>query len=66
MDPELQAQLALAGEKASGWRRRRDELICAARAQGATLREIASAVGLTDPAVLHIVRRGKADDSHQA
>jgi hypothetical protein len=44
---------------------KRDDLIVAARDAGATLRKIATAVNLTDAAVLKIYRRRTAGESAQ-
>jgi hypothetical protein len=53
----LARQLGRAGNKTIEWRSKRDELIVTAHGEGGALREIASLVGLTNPAVLAIIRR---------
>lgn len=58
-DPDLARRLAAAGRKAVEWKNKRDELIQQAAREGATLREIAALVGLTNPGVLRIVRKGE-------
>jgi hypothetical protein len=58
VDPDLARRLATAGKKAEEWRERRDELIREAASNGGTLREIASLVGLSNPGVLRVIRRG--------
>ena len=44
--------------KTEEWRERRDELIREAASNGGTLREIAAAVGMSNPGVLRVIRRG--------
>jgi transposase-like protein len=58
VDPDLARRLATAGRKAEEWKDRRDELIREAARNGGTLREIAAAVGLSNPGVLRVIRRG--------
>lgn len=58
LDPRLAAELRKAGQKTEEWREKRDELIRLASLDGASLREIASAVGLSNPGVLRILRKG--------
>ena len=58
LDPDLARRLANAGRKSGEWRERRDELVREAAANGGTLREIASLVGMSNPGVLRIIRRG--------
>lgn len=58
VDPDLARRLATAGRKAEDWRGRRDELIREAARNGGTLREIAALVGLSNPGVLRVIRRG--------
>lgn len=58
LDPDLVRRLASAGRKAEEWKDRRDELIREAASNGGTLREIASIVGLSNPGVLRVIRRG--------
>ena len=58
VDPDLARRLATAGRKAEEWRERRDELIREAASNGGTLREIAAAVGMSNPGVLRVIRRG--------
>ncbi len=57
LDADLARRLAAAGRKTEEWRTRRDELVREAHRSGASLREIAVAVGLSNPGVLRIVRR---------
>lgn len=54
-------ELKAAAKNADKWRARRDEKILQARAEGATLREIAALVGLSHAGVLKILGR---HDSH--
>lgn len=58
VDPDLARRLATAGRKAEEWKDRRDDLIREAARNGASLREIASLVGLSAPGVLRVTRRG--------
>jgi hypothetical protein len=58
VDPDLARRLATAGKKVEDWRERRDELIREAARNGGTLREIAALVGLSNPGVLRVIRRG--------
>lgn len=58
LDPDLARRLANAGRKSEEWREKRDELVREAARNGGTLREIAAAVGLSNPGVLRIIRRG--------
>lgn len=58
LDPRLQRDLSTAGRKTDEWREKRDELIRLAHVDGASLREIAAAVGLSNPGVLRILRKG--------
>lgn len=58
VDPDLARRLATAGRKAEEWKDRRDDLIREAARNGASLREIASFVGLSAPGVLRVIRRG--------
>ena len=58
VDPDLARRLATAGRKAEEWRERRDELIREAASNGGTLREIAAVVGMSNPGVLRVIRRG--------
>jgi hypothetical protein len=58
LDSDLARRLTQAGRKSEEWRTRRDALILEAAGNGATLREIAAASGLTHVGVLHIIRRG--------
>ena len=51
------AEAASARAVAAHWTRRRDDLICAARARGETLRSIAARAGLSHGAVSKIVAR---------
>lgn len=57
LDPRLLRELTAAGRKAEQWRTKRDSLIRQAHSDGASLREIAAAVDLSNPGVLRIVRR---------
>lgn len=58
VDPDLARRLATAGKKTEEWREKRDDLIREAAERGGTLREIAAAVGLSNPGVLRVIRRG--------
>ncbi|TYP80447.1 HNH endonuclease [Blastococcus xanthinilyticus] len=64
MDGEMARRLTAAGRKADEWKDRRDDLIREAAKQGATLREIAAAVGLSNPGVLRVIRRGPLETRH--
>ncbi len=64
VDPDLARRLATAGRKSKEWIARRDELIREAAEQGGTLREIAEHVGLSNPGVLRVIRRGELEVSH--
>jgi transposase-like protein len=64
VDPDLARRLAMAGRKAEEWKDRRDELIREAASNGGTLREIASLVGLSNPGVLRVIRRGADLEAH--
>ncbi len=55
---ELGPMLRYESEKVRHWTARRDALICAAHADGASLRAIAEQVGLTHPTIARIVRDG--------
>lgn len=57
LDPSLLRELSTAGRKTEEWRARRDALIRQAHSDGASLREIAAAVGLSNPGVLRVVRK---------
>lgn len=59
LSPDLARQLAAAGRAQRRGTEKRDELIREASRQGASLREIAAAVGLSNPGVLRIIRRGQ-------
>lgn len=59
LDPRLAAELAKSAKKTDEWRERRDNLIRTASHRGASLREIAAAVGLSNPGVLRILRKGQ-------
>lgn len=61
LDSDLVRRLATAGRKTEEWRTQRDRLIYQAAKQGASLREIAAAVGLSNPGVLRVVRRIEAE-----
>lgn len=58
VNPDLARRLATAGKKAEEWREKRDDLIREAASNGGTLREIAAIVGLSNPGVLGVIRRG--------
>lgn len=58
VDPDLARRLTTAGRKAEEWKDRRDELIREAAHNGGTLREIAALVGMSNPGVLRVIRRG--------
>lgn len=62
LDPRLARALGNAGRKTEEWKTRRDALIREAHEAGASLREIAAAVGLSNPGVLRVIRR---DDEHR-
>lgn len=64
VDPDLARRLATAGRKSEEWRERRDDLIREAAKRGGTLREIAAAVGLSNPGVLRVIRRGELEAQH--
>jgi len=64
LDGELARRLTTAGKKADEWRDRRDDLIREAARNGATLREIAAAVGMSNPGVLRVIRRGPLETRH--
>jgi hypothetical protein len=64
VDPDLARRLATAGRKAEEWRDRRDDLIREAARNGGTLREIAAAVGMSNPGVLRVIRRGELEVHH--
>jgi transposase-like protein len=64
VDPDLARRLATAGRKAEEWRDRRDDLIREAARNGGTLREIAAAVGMSNPGVLRVIRRGELETHH--
>lgn len=64
LDGDMARRLTTAGRKAEEWRDRRDDLIREAAEQGATLREIAAAVGMSNPGVLRVVRRGPLETHH--
>ena len=49
--------LARCGNKTREWTDKRDAAICAAHAEGMSLRDIADAVGLSHTGVAKIVRR---------
>jgi len=57
LDPRLRRELATAARKTEEWRATRDTLIRQAHSDGASLREIAAAVGLSNPGILRIVRK---------
>lgn len=59
LTPDMHKALATAGGKVRTWTAERDRLIREARAQGATLREVGEAVGLTHTAVKLIEQRGE-------
>ena len=64
VDPDLARRLATASRKAEEWRDRRDDLIREAARNGATLREIAAVVGMSNPGVLRVIRRGPLETRH--
>lgn len=59
LDAAMHKALATAGGKVRTWTAERDRLIRQARANGATLREVGEAVGLTHTAVKLIEQRGE-------
>lgn len=62
VDTDTERALRRAAAHAVDWRLCRDELIREAHANGAGVREIARAVGLSHPAVIRIVRLGASED----
>lgn len=64
VDPDLARRLASAGRKSEEWRSKRDDLIREAASNGATLREIAAIVGMSNPGVLRVIRRGHDLEAH--
>lgn len=54
----MRAGWRAAGRKSEEWRGKRDDLIREAASNGATLREIAAIVGMSNPGVLRVIRRG--------
>jgi transposase-like protein len=64
LDGEMARRLTTAGKKTDEWRDRRDELIREAARNGGTLREIAAAVGMSNPGVLRVIRRGELEVHH--
>lgn len=58
LEERLANELTVASREAEDWRRRRDQLILEAHAVGGSLREIAARVGMSNPGVLRVVRRG--------
>ncbi len=64
VDPDLARRLATASRKAEEWRDRRDDLIREAARNGGTLREIAALVGMSNPGVLRVIRRGPLETRH--
>lgn len=58
LDDNLARKLRNAGKKSREWTEERDELIRLAHLDGAGVREIARAVGLSHPGVLRVIRRG--------
>lgn len=56
LHPRLVAELSKAGRKAAEWKSRRDDMIWLAHIDGGSLREIAAAVGLSNPGVLRVIR----------
>ncbi len=58
LDPILKRKLSQAGMKVALTIRQRNELVREAHAAGASLREIADAVGLSHPGVKKIIERG--------
>lgn len=56
IDPELARRIVTAARKGREWQSRRDMLIVEALEAGASQREVAKLVGLTQPAI-HVVRR---------
>ena len=59
--PETARELSRAAKQVDAFRQRRDALIVQAHAEGAGLREIARAAGLTHRAVAKILERQQAD-----
>jgi hypothetical protein len=64
LDSDMARRLASAGHKAEAWKARRDGLIREAARNGGTLREIAAAVGMSNPGVLRVIRRGELEVHH--
>jgi DNA-binding Lrp family transcriptional regulator len=61
LDDALLRELRQAGRKTEEWREKRDDLIRQAHLNGGSLREIAAAVGLSNPGVLRIVKKGTSE-----
>lgn len=57
LTPDTARELSRAAKQVESFRQRRDTLIVRAQAEGAGLREIARAVGLTHRAVAKIIER---------
>ena len=57
LSPETRRRLRDVAQRAANAARERDELIVVARAEGATLREIGAAVGLTHGGVRKVLER---------
>ena len=57
LDPRDRAELANAGRKTREWLATRDRLIRKCNENGASLREIGDAVGLSNTGVLRILRK---------
>lgn len=62
LDADMERALHNSAKKSVEWRTKRDELIREAHREGAGVREIARAVGLTHPAIIGIVLRGVAGE----
>jgi len=60
LDPQLARDLAAAAKRLDEWRTKRDDLIWDAHEKGASLREIAARVGMSNPGVLSVLRREAA------
>jgi transposase len=56
IDEALARRLVTAARKGREWQRRRDELVVEALKSGASQREVAKLVGLTQPAI-HVIYR---------
>ena len=63
IDDRFVRDLRTAGKKSRDWTARRDELIRLAHLEGAGVREIARAVGMSHPGVKRIIERSPAEQA---